>query len=146
MNIFVDTSALVKYFHEEEGTPVVTSLLDTSDNVIVVSELAQLEFISALHRRYRFKELNKESLNKAIEAFNQEYSTFQVQPVSRLIMQEAKELMLKYGKENSLKTLDSIHLATFFLLKKEDWLFVASDNDLIKIAKVVGAKTLNPLD
>lgn len=146
MNIFVDTSALVKYFHEEEGTPVVTSLLDTSDNVIVVSELAQLEFISALHRRYRLKELNEESLNEAIEAFNQEYSTFQVQPVSRLIMQEAKELMLKYGKENSLKTLDSIHLATFFLLKKEDWLFVASDNDLIKIAKVVGAKTLNPLD
>jgi len=146
MNIFVDTSALVKYFHEEEGTPVVTSLLDASGNVIVVSELAQLEFISALHRRYRLKELNKESLDEAIEAFNQEYSTFQVQPVTRLIMQEAQELMLKYGKENSLKTLDSIHLATFFLLKKEDWIFVASDNDLIKIAKVVGAKTLNPLD
>jgi len=48
MNIFVDTSALVKYFHEEEGTSVVTSLIDNSDNVIVVSELAHLEFISAL--------------------------------------------------------------------------------------------------
>ena len=76
MNIFVDTSALVKYFHEEEGTPVVTSLLDASGNVIVVSELAQLEFISAVHRRYRLKELNKESVNETIEAFNQEYSTF----------------------------------------------------------------------
>ncbi len=29
-----------------------------SENVIVVSELAQLEFISAVHRRYRLKELN----------------------------------------------------------------------------------------
>ncbi len=51
MNIFFDTSALVKHFHEEEGTKSVTCLINNVQNNIYISELARLEFLSALNRR-----------------------------------------------------------------------------------------------
>jgi hypothetical protein len=34
MNIFFDTSALVKFFHEEPGTKIVTDLINNPDNNI----------------------------------------------------------------------------------------------------------------
>lgn len=37
---FPDTSALVKFFHREEGTPVVVSIMSDLTNEIWVSELA----------------------------------------------------------------------------------------------------------
>ncbi|MDX1957941.1 MAG: hypothetical protein SFU98_05180 [Leptospiraceae bacterium] len=33
MNLFFDTSALVKYFHEEEGTDIVTSLIKNENKI-----------------------------------------------------------------------------------------------------------------
>ena len=45
MILFVDTSALVKFFHREEGTDVVVSIISDLDNEVWVSELARLEFI-----------------------------------------------------------------------------------------------------
>lgn len=39
MNLFFDTSALVKYFHSETGTTQVINLIDDSNNVIWVSDL-----------------------------------------------------------------------------------------------------------
>lgn len=50
MNLFFDTSALVKYFHEEAGTDTVTGIITDPDNKIFVSELVRIEFLSALHR------------------------------------------------------------------------------------------------
>jgi len=73
MNVFVDTSALVKYFHEEKGTNAVTSLIDNPKNVTVVSELSKIEILSALQRRYRRQELDKQDLEEAIEAFYKEF-------------------------------------------------------------------------
>jgi len=146
MNVFVDTSALVKYFHEEKGTAAVTELIDNPENNIFVSDLSRLEFISALHRRYRRKEIGKKSLHEAIEAFDLEYSYFHSEPVSQIVMKEAEELLLKYGKEYGLRTLDSIQLATFLLFMNKNWLFVACDNNLIKVATALGANTFNPLE
>ena len=50
MNLFFDTSALVKSFHEEEGSEVITQLLTSQGNEIWISELVRLEFMSALFR------------------------------------------------------------------------------------------------
>jgi predicted nucleic acid-binding protein len=58
--LFFDTSALVKFFHREKGTDAVTSLLTDPDNSVWVSELAKLEFVGALYRRYRMKGIDKD--------------------------------------------------------------------------------------
>jgi len=49
MILFFDTSALVKFFHNENGTEAVTDLLNSQENKIWISELVNLEFLSALH-------------------------------------------------------------------------------------------------
>ncbi|WML90397.1 PIN domain-containing protein [Thiothrix lacustris] len=53
MNLFFDTSALVKYFHPETGTAHVIELMENASNTIWVSDLARIEFISALYRKFR---------------------------------------------------------------------------------------------
>ena len=44
MILFFDTSALVKFFHEEKGFEAVTRLIVSEDNEIWISELARIEF------------------------------------------------------------------------------------------------------
>lgn len=39
MILFFDTSALVKFFHNEEGTEAVTELLNSRENETWISEL-----------------------------------------------------------------------------------------------------------
>jgi predicted nucleic acid-binding protein len=74
--LFFDTSALVKYFHVEEGTEQVTTLINDPDNDIWVLELARVEFISALFRKYRTYIINDNQLESAIGGFEAEYSHF----------------------------------------------------------------------
>ena len=52
MKLYLDTSALVKYFHNETGTDAMIQLLNDSDNIVYASELVRIEFLSALMRRY----------------------------------------------------------------------------------------------
>ncbi len=70
MNLFFDTSALVKFYHNEEGTEQVTELITSANNSIWLLDLARLEFVSALFRRYRNGELNNANLSIAIEEFD----------------------------------------------------------------------------
>jgi len=68
MNLFLDTSALVKLFHEEEGSGVVTAWIKDPSNEIWMLDLARLEFTSALYRRFRSQEINEEKLKIALGA------------------------------------------------------------------------------
>ncbi len=43
MILFFDTSALVKVFHEEKGSEVVTPLIKAKDNEVWISELARID-------------------------------------------------------------------------------------------------------
>jgi PIN domain len=70
MILFFDTSALVKFFHREEGTEVVISLITDPGNTVWVSELARIEFVCALHRRYRMKEIDEDQLTRALDGFS----------------------------------------------------------------------------
>jgi len=53
MNLFLDTSALVKLFHEEEGSEIVKELILSGANSVWVLDLVRLEFLSAVLRRFR---------------------------------------------------------------------------------------------
>ncbi len=53
MRFFFGTSALVKFFYIESGTEFVTQIMEHPASEIWISDLARLEFTSALFRRYR---------------------------------------------------------------------------------------------
>lgn len=145
MKLFFDTSALVKFFHEEEGTEFVTTLIASQENEIWILELVCLEFMSALFRRFRNKEINDEQLTEAISGFNEEITLFNVEPLRQAIIKEAESLLKKYGKTQGLRTLDALHLGAFSLIAEDEWGFVAADDNLCKVARLIGFKAIHPL-
>ncbi|NIM10800.1 MAG: PIN domain-containing protein [Candidatus Aminicenantes bacterium] len=146
MKLFFDTSALVKFFHEEEGTQKVTELINSEENEIWILEIASLEFLSALFRRFRNNEINEEELEVAISSFEEQIDSFNVEPLGNATIKEAKSLLKKYGKVHGLRTLDAFHLGAFNLVCEEDWYFVTSDSNLYQILEEIGFKTINPLN
>ncbi len=145
MILFFDTSALVKFFHKEEGTDVVVALISAPDNDIWVSELARLEFVSAVHRRLRTNEISEADLSKVLKGFYDEYSKFSTKKVGSAVLNEAEELIKRFGRSFGLRTLDAVHLATFSLFKElEDIVFVAADDILLRCAQLMGGRVINP--
>ena len=145
MILFFDTSALVKLFHEEKGSEVVARLVKPKDNEIWVSELATIEFLSAIFRRLRNKEISDEQLNGAIKGFEEQIDFFNVEPLGQVILREAESLLKRYGKKRGLRALDALQMATFSLISEREWYFVASDEMLCEIAKDMGFQAINPL-
>jgi len=146
MILFFDTSALVKFFHEEKGSQVVTDFIISKDNEIWISELAKVEFLSALFRRQRNKEINDEQLEQAIAGFEEQLPSFNVEPLAQAILKEAEFLLKKYGKTKRLRTLDALQLGTFSLISEKGWFFVSTDDFLCEMARDIGFETINPLE
>lgn len=128
MNLFFDTSALVKYFHTESGTAEVIELIEAPDNSVWVSDLARIEFVCALYRKRRNGEIDPTQLDTTLLGFESEWARFNTQPVSELVLGEAEKLMRRTGADHGLRTLDAIHFASFSLLAEDNWAFVVSDS------------------
>jgi predicted nucleic acid-binding protein len=146
MNLFFDTSALVKFFHKEEGTQKVTELINNENNVIWISDLASLEFYSAVFRRFRNKEIDEDELEAAISGFEEQIASFNVESLGDVIIEEANSLLKEYGKGYGLRALDALHLGAFSLICDDDWVFVTSDTNLGNILENIGYKTIDPLN
>jgi len=144
MNLFFDTSVLVKYFHVEKGTERVTALIHNADNNVFVLELARIEMMSAFFRKYRDHVIDNDQLELAIAGFEVEFRTFKVEPLNQLVACEAEDLLKKYGKSEGLRTLDALHLGSFRLLAEEDWVFVSADEVLCHTAQLEGFRVINP--
>jgi len=144
MNVFFDTSAFVKYFNVEKGTDRVTRIITNSRNQIWLSDLARLEIISALFRKYRNHSIDEIQLNAAIQGVNDELQYFNLENLNQLVIEGSLLLLNKFGKDYGLRTLDAIHLATFELVADKKWLFVSCDLTLCKISELLGYRCLNP--
>lgn len=134
MNLFFDTSALVKYFHAEAGTAQVISLIEEPTNDIWVSDLARIEFISALHRKFRRRDLDDLQLQEILSIFDLEWSQMNHQPLSEAVIEQADKLMRQKAKQYGLRALDALQLASFMLLAEEGWVFVVADGVLADTA------------
>jgi uncharacterized protein len=145
MNLFFDTSALIKFFHEEEGTDIVTDLILDQNNEVWFSELGRLEFISAVFRRFRNKELDEGQLNTAVGSFENQIAGFNVEPLGHAVLEQAELFIKKHGRTYGLKALDALHLGAFSLISEKDWSFVVADDNLGKVAEAIGFTTINPL-
>ncbi len=134
MNLFFDTSALVKYFHLEAGTAEVIELIDNPVHRIWVSDLARIEFISALYRKLRRGDIENVQLQETLSGFDLEWAQFNAQPLSEAVVIEADKLMRRLAQQYGLRALDALQLASFILLSEEDWAFVVADGLLADTA------------
>ncbi len=144
MNIFLDTSALVKFYHEEEGTASITALILDCSGDIFISELAKLEIISSFCRRFRNKEIDEDAYQEALEAFREDLQRYKLVPLTHLVLKKAEVILLDLAPTTGLRTVDALHLATFILGSSSDSLFVAGDKILLQAAEAIGANTYCP--
>ena len=118
--------------------------MEYADSEIWISDLARLEFTSALYRRYRNKTLDEIKLHIATTYFDKQLGSFNIEPLNQLVIDEAGLFLKKYGKEYGLRTLDALHLGTYSLISEQGWCFVTSDTALADVANQAGFLSLNP--
>jgi len=127
MNLFIDTSTLVKRYVEEKNSDKVDELFLKTDS-IEVSSITRIELNSAFARRLADKSIDKKSYEIALSEFNNELVFFNIVTFSGSVEAEAVNLIRKY----QMKTLDAVQLASARLCSRDS--FVTSDKRLYEIA------------
>jgi len=143
--LFFDTSALVKYVHDEAGSDRVIDLIEDENHDVCISELARVEFASALHRKRREGALSDSQLQQALSGFDEVLSSLRVEPLGPRVVEVAVQRIRAHGKETALRTLDALHLATFLLVSGPKWRFVVADDRLYDVALEEGITAIHPI-
>ncbi|EDN66474.1 conserved hypothetical protein [Beggiatoa sp. PS] len=146
MNLFVDTSALIKLYHREIGTDNFINSLHRQDNlVITMTDISRVECHSALMKRVRIGKLSLKNAREALIGFEQEIKVFHLVEVDILAKELAIHLLNQIAHQYNLATLDAMQLATAILSHQDvaiDY-FVACDKRLLNFAKQY-FNTFNP--
>ena len=137
MNLFFDTSALVKLFSYEAGSETVKELVTN-----YVLDLALIELQSAVYRKYRNNQIPEENLEKIQNAIEKQITYFNSIPIASDIMEEAFELIKTFGKTCGLRTLDALHLAGWKIIAEPDWIFVSSNKNQLNVVTQLNYKSL----
>ncbi len=139
MNIFCDTSALIKKYISETGSEKFEKILSKTDK-IYVSAITEIETISTFKRLFTEKAIDKNEFDMIVKDFETDYQFFSVVSIDSYVIKHALKMINQY----QLKTLDSIQLGTAVFLESEIDLFVACDEKLIKTALKEKIKVINP--
>jgi predicted nucleic acid-binding protein len=127
MMAFLDSSSLLKLYHFEKDSPALENYLETNIEELVLSELTLIEFRSAIWRKVRMNEIDKELANEVITCFEDDYDSYRWIKMNPEITKSAVGLIMKYGNKG-LRTLDSLQLASALCLKNENCVFFTADN------------------
>lgn len=141
MKIFLDTSSLIKLYHQESGTDELENLFSNFKlTAIYLSEISKIEFTSTIWKKVRTKELTENIAKISIDFFENDFNKFSFISIDNKILEKAKLLFSIYGK-SGLRTLDAIQLSTAVSLKKHSELFITSDILLNSFFEKEGLKT-----
>jgi uncharacterized protein len=140
MIAFLDTSVVVKLYHKETNSEKIIKQLRTV-NQIYLSEIAKLEFCSAIWKKYRTEEIDIEQVNKVISLFISDANKFEWIIMKSDVLKSAQNLLAEFGT-NGLRTLDSIQLASALTLREYDCMFFTEDKILKKIFEKFELKSI----
>jgi predicted nucleic acid-binding protein len=142
---FFDTSALVKRYHTESGTPIVNRIFDDSHRYVYISSFTSLEVVSALDRKKEEGVLSQDDLTITLEGFWADLKS------ERTAIIEIHDSHLKLAKNlilaHHLRPADALILSQSLILKgwpADESFFVCSDKKLLSAAEALGHRVLNP--
>jgi len=140
MKIFLDTSSLIKLYHTETGTDYLDKVFETNTiTEIFLSDLAKVEFISAIWKKVRTKDLTDTEATSIITSFNNDYDNYSFIELTSDITLIARDLINKYGLKG-LRTLDSLQLASILNVKSELAFAITADELLRTLIVLEGVK------
>ncbi len=141
MKIFLDTSALIKLYHQESGTQEIENLFSNFKiTAVYLSELAKIEFTSTIWKKVRTKEISENTAKITIALFETDFDKFSFISIDSMILEQSRLLFADYGMLG-LRTLDAIQLSTAISLKTYSDLFITSDILLKSFFEKEGLKT-----
>ncbi|MGA1263203.1 MAG: type II toxin-antitoxin system VapC family toxin [Prochlorothrix sp.] len=135
LSIYLDTSALLPYYRQEQLSTTVQTLLQNTARDVFISDLTEVEVFSALARLQRMQELNQDQVTAITEKLEEhiQEGLFQKLALDQQSFQQAKS-WLKSG-QTALRTLDALHLACVFFARVE---LVTADTVLAQSAQHFG--------
>ena len=141
MKIFLDTSSLIKLYHTELGTDYLDKIFENNDiNEVFLSDIAKVEFVSAIWKKVRTKDLTDNEAKSIIDSFAKDYDNFTFIDIDAELVVFARDLIGRHGLKG-LRTLDSFQLASILKAKSELAFAITSDDLLKSLIEIEGVKT-----
>jgi len=142
---FLDTSALVKLYVQEQGTNQLLHLIgDHSENRFAILAISVVELRSAIRRRERAGDIEQSVAIAVLESVQRHMeSRFLRQPVNDTVIDTALEMIDRYA----LRAYDAVQLAGCLVIcgtTSEAFTFVCSDHRLLEAALSEQLKVLDP--
>lgn len=137
---YLDTSALIKRFVAEKGSPLVQTLVRRK-GPIATAKIAYAEVYAGLTRKLREGHLSDAQYALACRQFDADWQAYIRVELHDDILFLARDLI----RRHPLKGFDAVHLASAISLKNalgEDITFAAADEPLLRAAE---AEDLNIL-
>ncbi len=128
MILYLDASALVKRYVDEEGSDAVLDAM-APESDWVMCRIGFVETVGAVARGGGLEDL---------ERLKREWSLFDVVEVSQGLAERAARLAIETG----LRALDALHLAAALSVPAGDVLFASWDARLHRAAREQGLRTL----
>lgn len=132
--LYLDTSVLVAYYCPEAISDKVEDVLLAADQP-AISSLVEVEFVSALARKVRERELAKEAADRLINQFQAHvaHNLYHWLAIEHHHYQKAFYWIARFS--TPLRTLDALHLA---VAATESADFLTADTQLAKVARGFG--------
>ncbi len=144
MKYYFDTSALVKIYHQEFGTERVLSIYKNQETILI-SELSRIEFLATISRKYREHAISIDTLHAVHAKFQEDLDfRYNVLKFSSLVIDEADNLLRRFGEQHGLRTLDSLQFAFLITYCEDDTCFVCSDAAFGRMVKGEGFDVMIP--
>ena len=145
VNLYLDTSALVKLYIEETGTARVLATVEAAEGAQIITDISRVESRSAVRRRERASDISGTEANQILKQIERDVSSFfLVQPTSSAVLEEALRLIDRYP----LRAYDALQLAGCLVVRDNlpgPVTFVCADAQLCQAAEQEGLTTLNPM-
>jgi predicted nucleic acid-binding protein len=145
---FYDTSAAVKHYRDELGTPKVDSFLADTASRHYLSTLGVVEMHSVFARLARTGQITPVEFPRLRGRLLSDIASglWRIVQVTPADFQQAQQLLVNHATIRSLRTLDALQLALALglnaLVPLDD--FISADANLCNVAAAEGLVVINP--
>jgi predicted nucleic acid-binding protein len=145
---FFDTSALVKHYHTEPGSPKVDSILGEPGSEYLIARLTLAETPSVFAKKVRTGKIADGDFDRLRLRFFDDVRLRTFTPIRILNahFESAGDLIGRHGKTRQIHTLDALQLAVALSIQQPSPIdqFICADQRLCEIALLEGLTVLNP--
>lgn len=137
-NIYLDTSALLPYYREEDSSARIQSLLDKVEPPVLLSDLSRVEMASAIARCTRMNELNESQASMLENTFEQDIHAglYLIRPLTTTHYRQAEKWLS--ARKTALRTLDALHIACCWNFRAE---LITCDYTMHEAAGMLGLES-----